>query len=230
MSKQRLVSVIMSTYNSEDTLEESINSILDQTYLDIEILIMDDGSKDNSNVILDRLNTQNKSIKIFRNETNIGLTRSLNILISKSRGQYIARHDADDISYPERIGMQMKEIETKNLDFCSTRALIKDSNQKIPGLSFYLPKKISMKYKNPFIHGTLLIRKNILKAVGNYDENFYYSQDYKLMKDLVDNNYKYSVIKKPLYILNMKDNISIKKFDEQEYYADCVRKNKTPKV
>ena len=48
---------------------------------------MDDGSKDNSNVILDRLNTQNKSIKIFRNETNIGLTRSLNILISKSRGQ-----------------------------------------------------------------------------------------------------------------------------------------------
>ena len=63
MSKQRLVSVIMSTHNSEDTLEESINSILDQTYLDIEILIMDDGSKDNSNVILDRLNTQNKSIK-----------------------------------------------------------------------------------------------------------------------------------------------------------------------
>ena len=44
------------------------------------------------------------------------------------------------------------------------------------------------------------------------------------MKDLIDNNYKYSVIKKPLYILNMKDNISIKKFDEQEYYADCVRK------
>ena len=118
MSKQRLVSVIMSTHNSEDTLEESINSILDQTYLDIEILIMDDGSKDNSNVILDRLNTQNKSIKIFRNETNIGLTRSLNILISKSRGQYIARHDADDISYPERIGMQMEEIvQTKNLDF-----------------------------------------------------------------------------------------------------------------
>ena len=76
----------------------------------------------------------------------------------------------------------------------------------------------------------MLIRKNILKAVGNYDENFYYSQDYKLMKDLIDNNYKYSVIKKPLYILNMKDNISIKKFDEQEYYADCVRKNKTPKV
>ena len=56
MSKQRLVSVIMSTYNSEDTLEESINSILDQTYLDIEILIMDDGSKDNSNVILQTYN------------------------------------------------------------------------------------------------------------------------------------------------------------------------------
>ena len=167
MSKQRLVSVIMSTHNSEDTLEESINSILDQTYLDIEILIMDDGSKDNSNVILDRLNTQNKSIKIFRNETNIGLTRSLNILISKSRGQYItSRHDADDISYPERIGMQMEEIETKNLDFCSTRALIKGQIKKIPGLSFYLPQKITMKYKNPFIHGTLLMKKIYSKLLG----------------------------------------------------------------
>ncbi len=230
MDKEKLVSVILSTYNSEDTLEESINSILNQTYLDIEILIMDDGSEDNTPNILERISARHQSLKIYRNKTNIGLTRSLNILIDKSNGKYIARQDADDISHPERIKIQIDEIEKNNLDFCSSRAFVKESNRKIPGLSFFLPKKIMMKYKNPFIHGTLVIKKNILKDVGNYDENFYYSQDYKLMKDLINYKCNYKVLKTPLYILNPKNNISTKKLDEQDYYAECVRKNIIPKI
>ncbi|OUV59290.1 MAG: hypothetical protein CBC82_10330 [Cellvibrionales bacterium TMED122] len=230
MDKEKLVSVILSTYNSEDTLEESINSILNQTYLDIEILIMDDGSEDNTPNILERISARHQSLKIYRNKTNIGLTRSLNILIDKSNGKYIARQDADDISHPERIKIQIDEIEKNNLDFCSSRAFVKESNRKIPGLSFFLPKKIMMKYKNPFIHGTLVIKKNILKDVGNYDENFYYSQDYKLMKDLINYKCNYKVLKTPLYILNTKNNISTKKLDEQDYYAECVRKNIIPKI
>lgn len=229
MNSEKLISVILCTYNAEETLEISAKSILNQTYKNIELLIMDDGSEDSTFKILKKIKKNHKNVKIFKNETNIGLTKSLNILIRKSSGDYIARQDSDDISHPERLRIQILEIENKKLDFCSTRAIIKGSNRKIPGLSFFLPQKITMKYKNPFIHGTLVIKKEILQAVGNYDENFYYSQDYKLMSDLLEKNYKYVVIKKPLYELNTKNNISTKKIDEQNYYAECVRKKTTPK-
>ena len=87
-----------------------------------------------------------------------------------------------------------------------------------------------MKFKNPFIHGTLGIDKNLLNSLGNYDENFYYSQDYKLFMDLIDKGYKFKDIKKPLYILNMNDNISSLKQNQQKYYADCVRKGLKPDI
>ena len=87
-----------------------------------------------------------------------------------------------------------------------------------------------MKYKNPFIHGTLLIKKSIMEDIGLYDENFYYAQDYKLMKDLIKKNYKFKIINECLYFLNMKNNISTLKKDEQKYYSECVRKNIVPSV
>ena len=102
--------------------------------------------------------------------------------------------------------------------------------KKIPRSSHYLPKKIVMKFKNPFIHGTLFIKKSILLDVGKYDENFYYAQDYKLMKTLIDNNYKFKIFRKPLYELNMENNISTNKRSEQNYYANCVKKNMIPEL
>jgi len=85
-----------------------------------------------------------------------------------------------------------------------------------------------MKIKNPYIHGTLLIKKSILEKVGNYDEDFYYSQDYKLMNDLLVNKFRVRILKQPLYYLNMKGNISVNNKIEQQYYADCVRNNQIP--
>ena len=102
------------------------------------------------------------------------------------------------------------------------------SKSKIPSLSYYLPIKLVSKYKNPFIHGTLIIKKNIFHLMGGYDEKFYFAQDYKLMSDLISGNYNVKILKDPLYLLNQKNNISnINKF-EQKYYADCVRKNLIP--
>jgi hypothetical protein len=101
-------------------------------------------------------------------------------------------------------------------------------NKIIPGKSYYLPKKIVMKKKNPFIHGTLLIKSSVINEVGLYNEKFYYSQDYKLMSDLLKNNYKLKIMKEPLYHLNMEGNISIKYKKEQEYYANCVKKDINP--
>ena len=80
MSKGPLVSIIMSVHNGESSLSKSINSITIQTYENMEILIMDDGSTDNSNKILEESANSDKRIKVFQNTENIGLTKSLNLL------------------------------------------------------------------------------------------------------------------------------------------------------
>jgi len=98
----------------------------------------------------------------------------------------------------------------------------------MPRLSYYLPKKAVLKFKNPFVHGTLMIKKQIFNNVGSYDERFYYSQDYKLMSDLTRANYKVKILKEVHYVLNMENNISTNFYKEQMYFAECVRKNKSP--
>ena len=81
-----------------------------------------------------------------------------------------------------------------------------------------------MKYKNPFIHGSLIIKKQVLNDLGLYDENFYYAQDYKLYLDLLSKGYSIKAINKPLYNLNTINNISSNNKDEQKYYFYCARK------
>lgn len=224
-----LVSVIMSAYNSESTIEKSILSIIKQDYKKLEFLIVDDCSTDNTYNICKKYSKLNKSIKLFRNKSNIGLTKSLNLLIDQAKGEYIARQDADDVSLSNRISHQVEFIKKYNLDACSTRAYIMENNSIIHSKSYYLPKHMVIKFKNPFVHGTLLIKTEILKKLGKYDENFYYSQDFKLMKDLIKENYRIRIIKDPLYCLNNKENISTNNKLEQKYYANCVIKNKIPK-
>lgn len=223
-----LVSFIMSAYNSEETISKSIESMLNQTYENIEILIVDDCSDDNTYKICENYSRINENIFLFRNNKNIGLTKSLNKLLNHSKGTYIARQDADDTSMPERIEKQFEFIKSNRLDGCSARSNIIGHRGVIPGLSYYFPIKLIMKYKNPFIHGTLFIKKSVLSDLGGYDERFIYSQDYKLMSDILQKGYRLSIIKTPLYNLNFSNNISTKFKKEQQYYANCVKRNIDP--
>ena len=109
-----------------------------------------------------------------------------------------------------------------------SRTFLKDTKKISPKITHYLPKKIVIKYKNPYIHGTLLIKRKALKAVNFYDEDFYYAQDLKLVLDLQKTNYKIGIMNEPLYILNTENNISSNNKNQQEYYANCARKNINP--
>ena len=222
------ISVLMSTYNGETFLKESIESILNQTYDKIKLLLLDDGSTDGTYEIYKDYSQIDNRIEVFKNDINLGLTKSLNKLISQTNTNFIARQDADDVSDINRLEKQINFLEKNNLDACSTRAFIKETKKVTPSKSFYISPKIAMQFKNPFVHGTLLIKREVLQEVGSYDENFYYSQDYKLMSDLLMRNYKVKILKEPLYILNMKGNISVNKKEQQKYYAECVRKNIVP--
>ena len=223
-----MISVLMSVLNGEETLERSLKSILVQTYDDFEFLIMDDGSNDGTNDILDHYKNADSRVKVFRNKENLGLTKSLNILATEANGEFFARQDCDDYSDKNRFKEQIKYLINENFDVCTSRAKEIDTNRIIPGYSFYIPNSIILKVKNPFIHGTLLIKKSIFKECGNYDENFYFAQDYKLFLEIIKKGFKIKNLKEPLYYLNMKDNISSKFQSEQEYYFTCAKKGITP--
>ena len=166
----------------------------------------------------------------FFSKTDQGLTKSLNKLIKKAKGELIARQDADDISNPERIQKQVNYISANKLDACTTRSTLINSNTKRPGLSYYIPNKVLIKIKNPFIHGTLMIKKNVLYELGLYDQNFYYAQDYKLFTDLIKSGYRIKTINETLYMLNIHNTISTEHLDKQNYFADCVRSGKSPEL
>lgn len=228
MNNNEKISVIMSVRNGELTLDYSIESILNQTYENFHFYIINDGSTDGTQKILEKYSSSDPRISIFRNKTNIGLTKSLNLLIKKCSTKIIARQDADDFSMKNRFIKQIDFMNNYKVDVCTSRAYIKGTNRITPKYSFYIPKKILINYKNPFIHGTLMIKKSVFIELNYYDEKFYYAQDYKLFSDLLRKKIKIGIIKKPLYVLNMENNISSLNRKEQDYYAKCVQKNLIP--
>ncbi len=216
-NNQPLVSVILPVYNDETNIEKSINSILNQTYKNIELLIYNDGSYDSTQKIISSIDSP--LIKIFSNNKNIGLTKALNFLISKSSGEIIARQDSDDISYLDRIEKQVDYLLSNKLDAAASRARRKNSKRKIPSISFYLPLKIQVLYKNPMIHGTLMIKKSVLEELNFYNTEFKYSQDFKLLIDLLNNGYKFRILNEVLYELNLINNISSNfRADQRKYF------------
>jgi glycosyltransferase EpsE len=219
-----LISILLSVYNDDKNIKKSIDSILSQSYKNIELLVIDDCSTDKTYEILKEI--KDSRIRIFRNKDNLGLTKSLNILINKSKGQILARQDSDDISLPTRLEVQLNKLYRLQLDGCTTRAYIKNSKRSIPRLSHLLPLSFVIKYKNPFIHGTLMVWKNVVIDVGMYDENMEYAQDYKLFIQLLKKNYKIKILKKKLYVLNMENNISsLRKEEQKDFFRKIQQEN-----
>ena len=222
------VTYIMAAFNNEATISKSINSILAQDYCNFNILLLDDGSSDSTYDIMKKFADDSNKIKVLRNSKNLGLTKSLNILINQSNSEFISRQDADDFSYPNRTSSQMKFLIENQLDACTAIAVRSDNNKNIPRVIRYVPLRLITKYKNPFIHGTLLVNRKKLNSVNNYDENFELAQDYKLMLDFIKKKYKVKIQKKVLYQINMENNISSLRIKDQNYYANCAKKGIVP--
>ena len=111
-NRNPLVSVIMPVHNSGKYLSPALNSVLNQTYKNFEFIIVDDASTDNSQTILkDYAKKYPKKIKLLKNTVNMGVSYSSNKAISKSKGNYIARMDGDDLMFPERLELQVKFLE-----------------------------------------------------------------------------------------------------------------------
>lgn len=196
------VSVIMGIYNCEKTLAQSIQSILNQTYDNWELIMCDDGSTDGTFAIAEKFSKLDQRIRLIRNKQNLGLAKTLNKCIEASVGEYIMRHDGDDIMIPDRMKTQVKYLNDNNCDMCGSGAYIFDDmgiwGQRIPQEK---PSKKLMATINPFIHPSVLIKREVLLEVGGYTDNKLTRQrleDYDLWIKLFMHNYKLQNIQSPL--------------------------------
>lgn len=220
MGINRKISVIMAVFNGEKYLQESIESILNQTYKDFEFIIVDDGSFDRTPEILKDWTKRDSRIKIIANEQNIGLTKSLNKAIKTAQGKYIARQDADDVSLLQRLEKQIEYLENHpEIKVLGTFSYAINKKGDILGkntlpVSFSEIKKNLIK-KNPFIHSSVMIEREALNKFGLYNEKFRTGQDHELWFRILKNVKGENL---PLFLLKKRylpDMISINKEKEQ---------------
>lgn len=191
-----LVSVLMSTYNEDsEFLREAIESILNQSFRDFEFVIIGDNPQnDRINSIVQQYQHDDARIKFFQNESNIGLTRSLNVGLAHCQGEYVARMDADDISLPERLEKQVKYMsEHEECDILGGSAIIIDEygNEKGGIKKRTNPDELKalLILETPILHPSVLFRRTIDLHPVRYDENYRYAQDYALWASLAHCNF-----------------------------------------
>ena len=127
------VSVVMAVRNAEDTLKESLASVLGQTFANFEFIIIDDGSSDRTGDILQQASAQDSRVNVFT-QGHRGLTNSLNRAISVAQGRYLARQDGDDLSMPERLEQQVRKLDAdEGLAAVGTATVIIDKQGKPMG-------------------------------------------------------------------------------------------------
>ena len=114
-----MISVIIPTYNREKTIRKSIESVLNQTYTDFELLIVDDGSKDNTKEIVEQY--EDERIRLISYAPNQGAAHARNIGILNAKGAYIAFHDSDDLMRSDRLERQLKFLKEQEADFVFAR-------------------------------------------------------------------------------------------------------------
>lgn len=166
------ISVICGIYNCLEcySFEESIKSILMQTLGDFEFIICDDCSTDGTFEMLKRFSNKDARIRLIRNDKNLGLAATLNRCIEISEGEYIARHDCDDISAPERLERQISFLEkNKEISILGTFSYLFDKNGIWGKTKFPTEiKRSDFLFTSPHRHGSVVFRKDALLKANGY--------------------------------------------------------------
>lgn len=201
------VSIIIPTYNSSKFIKRTIGSVLSQTFRDWELIIVDDCSKDSTELAVREFTKFDKRIKFFKTPENSGGPATpKNIGIEKAEGEYVAFLDHDDEWFPEKLASQLSVFENSkddNLGLISCGANL--INKKGKKFSIYNPKNIKVNFpdillKNPiYSNSSVLIKKNVIDIVGGRDDKMKYSEDWEMWIRICRNGYKIHFIEKPLF-------------------------------
>lgn len=170
-----LVSVIIPVYNASKTIEKTINSVLDQSYTNFELIAIDDCSTDNSFEILEKLSSEDNRIILYRNSKNLGVAKTRNIGIDIARGEFISFLDSDDIWKASKLEKQLKYIKQKNAHICYT-AYEMISNDGSNSVLRCVPKEINytkLLKENVICLSTTIVKSYVLKKYPFQTEFFH---------------------------------------------------------
>lgn len=198
------ISVLMGIYNCENTLAEAIDCILAQTYTNWELILCDDGSKDNTVVVAESYVSKCKDkIILLKNEKNMGLNYTLNKCLEKASGEYIARMDGDDVCNPTRFEKELDFLE-KNPEYalvsCQMELYDKDGvfrvveHKEQPLLKDFIKR-------SQFCHAGCMMRTKVMKDLGGYtvSDKFLRIEDYELWVRMYLAGYKGYNLQEVLY-------------------------------
>jgi glycosyltransferase involved in cell wall biosynthesis len=180
------VSVVMGAYNGERFLRAAIESILDQTFRDFELIVIDDCSTDRTPQMLSEF--KDERMRVIRNERNLGIAETTNKGIAAARGDYIALQDHDDISLPTRLECQVAFLDgNANVGMVGSDCNIIDEAGTIsPGWPVKYDDaelKWALLWRCPFFHTSVMVRRSDIEEVGGYssEPRYRFSEDYDLM-------------------------------------------------
>jgi len=220
------VSVIMTVFNGARYLTESIPAILHQSYVNFELLIIDDASTDDSLEIIEMYAAQDSRVSVIRNRTNKGQPESRNTALRQATGGYIAVNDADDISLPDRFKLQVRYLEEHPEVFLlGGAALVRYGNYEP-----VLKKSVTgadenasrLPRYNHMVHSTIMFRNT---GEARYRCKFLMSQDYDLYLNLLSKGYQIDNLAAPLIVYSVDDtSISSTKSRKRIFFSSHARK------
>lgn len=186
-----MVSVIVPAYNAERYIEQTIRSVMMQTFTDWELLVLDDCSSDRTCEIIEGLAVQDSRIHLIRNDRNMGVARTRNRGFSLIKGNYVALLDSDDIWHPEKLEKQLARLQETGADFGYCSYAVVDENGKSIRADFVVPEQISfdgLLKQNVIGCSTVMLSASLVKQY-RFTEDFYH-EDYVLWLELLRNGKK----------------------------------------
>ena len=219
-----LVSVVIPCYNHQDYVEKSLKSVIEQTYKNIEIIVIDDGSKDNSVNVLKELQRNNQFI--LECQENMGVCKTLNKAIGMSKGKYIAILASDDYWDLTKIDKQIKILETSNnSEFCFTQALEFDSNTD-KNMRIFPKNPLSGNVLNSvFVRqhvpaGSMMFSKNLFDKINGFDESLKEEDWDFVIRSAANTNF--ISIKEPLFFYRSHETNVMKTRGRKEIFKQKV--------
>jgi len=193
-TKNKRISIVMAVYNGERFLKPTIASILSQSFEDFEFIIVNDGSEDETQNIIEEYHDDR--IILINNTQNMGQTASLNIGLQNARGTYIARTDAGDISTPERLRKQFQYLENhSDVDILGTAVFQYDMAGNLCG-KIFLPNRPStilqrIFFACPVVHVSVMMRRDRILELGGYDESYGILADFGLWARALQHGFRF---------------------------------------
>jgi Glycosyl transferase family 2 len=185
MSDRAAISVLMPVRNGERFVAEAVESVLSQTFTDLEVVVLDDGSVDSTAQILERLARADSRLVVHRREHGRSLAQTLNVAAELSRAPLLARLDADDVALPKRLQLQVEFLDAHpDVALLGGQALLIDERGREFGRAEYptgnTELQQALRERNPFVHSAVAMRREAFEAVGGYRANFDHAEDLDL--------------------------------------------------